>query len=112
MPIFMRLVRVAIALAMFKGAASTDRSGAVCSSASHMTSRPAGLGFVHLFKRFGERLGFGLFGAALKFVEHAEFHDPSSPCFVCSVRTVRHIPQEAHCPTTGAGVGLGRNLLS
>ena len=41
MPIFIRLVRIAIALAMLSGAARTERSGALCSSASHMTSRPA-----------------------------------------------------------------------
>ncbi len=39
-PIFIRLVRAAIAVASTNGAASTERSGAVCSSASHMTSRP------------------------------------------------------------------------
>src|SRR5579883_1989714 len=40
MPIFMRLVRAAMALAMVSGAASTERSGATCSSASHIASSP------------------------------------------------------------------------
>jgi hypothetical protein len=39
-PIFIRLVRAAIAAAMVSGAASTERVGAAWSSASHITSRP------------------------------------------------------------------------
>ena len=39
-PIFMRLVRWAMAAARISGEASTERSGAKCSSASHMASSP------------------------------------------------------------------------
>jgi hypothetical protein len=39
-PIFMRVVRSAIAAARISGEASTERSGLKCSSASHIASRP------------------------------------------------------------------------
>ncbi|HEY3908370.1 MAG TPA: hypothetical protein VGM07_00600 [Stellaceae bacterium] len=39
-PIRMRLVRAAMALAMVNGAAQTDRSGATWISASHIASSP------------------------------------------------------------------------
>ncbi|MND07995.1 hypothetical protein D3C83_303430 [compost metagenome] len=40
MPIFMRDVRAAMALAIASGADATDRVGLMCSSASHMQSSP------------------------------------------------------------------------
>ena len=81
MPTFMRFVRVAIALAMFNGAASTERSGAQCNSASHMTSRPARSASSTCSNDLVKGLGLGLSGASLKFVEHAEFRGHISPCY-------------------------------
>ena len=41
MPILIRLVRAAIALAMLSGADNSERRGSKCSSASHITSSPS-----------------------------------------------------------------------
>ena len=79
MPIFIRLVRAAIAVASISGAASTERSGAVCSSASHITSRPIAFGGVHLLEGVGEGFLLGLPRHPLKLVEHTEFHVVALP---------------------------------
>ena len=59
MPILMRRVRMAIALAMLSGADNTERCGSKCSSASHITSRPSRFGGVDLLERLGKSVGVG-----------------------------------------------------
>ena len=77
-PIFMVLVRAAIAAARISGEASTERSGLKCSSASHIASSPQPLRRVDLREGVGEGLGVARARQTLKLVEHAEFHDASS----------------------------------
>ena len=59
MPIFMRRVRAAIALAMLSGADKTDRRGSKWSSASHIAFEPQSLGHIDLLHRLVERLALG-----------------------------------------------------
>ena len=71
-PIFIRLVRAAMALARVSGAEHTDRSGRDMDLGQpHRVETPA-LGGIDLLERGGERLFFGHPGGALKLVKHAE----------------------------------------
>src|SRR5579885_366617 len=70
-PIFMRLVRAAIALARVSGAEHTERSRDMDFRQPHRIE-PEPLGGVDLLERDGERLLLAHPGGALELVEHAE----------------------------------------
>jgi len=76
-PIFIRVVRAAMATAMVTGAASTERVGAAYSSVSHMTSSPQRS--ADLLERLFEGLRMADAGRAGKLMEHTEFHNFSLP---------------------------------
>ena len=88
-PIFIRLVRAAIALARVSGAEHTERSGVDMDFGQPHRVEPPALGGIDLLEGGGERLLVGRAGGPLKLVEHAELERHSFLLCHAAPRPVR-----------------------
>jgi hypothetical protein len=106
-PIFIRLVRAAIAVATLSGSDNTNRVGAACSSARHMTSSPQRSAASTCSKERSNASVSLLGGAELdpmtyiQVVEQIASHDASTGWCVeqangCSMAAAFVVPEIAH----------------